>query len=91
MSPYSSFRDLVVIDIPQPVDREPLVLDEDITARDAWLFAPLIAAAVALPIIVGTLLGVGAVHMVSAERSVSATTPTTFASRWPDQPMTVLR
>lgn len=90
MGPYSSFRDLVVTDIPQPDAREPLVLDEDMTARDAWLFAPLIAAAVVLPIIAGTVLGIGTVHMVGAERAAEMA-PTTFAARWPDEPLTVIR
>ena len=87
------FRNLIVTDVPQPqpVEREPLAIDEDITRRDAWLFAPLIAAAVALPLVVTVLLAFSAVHLVSAERSASATSPTTFATRWPDKAMPVIR
>lgn len=87
------FRNLIVTDIPQPqpVEREPLAIDEDITRRDAWLFAPLIAAAVALPLVATAVLGFGAVQLVSAERSASTPPPATFASRWPDKAMPVIR
>ena len=87
------FRNLIVTDIPQPqpIEREPLAIDEDITRRDAWLFAPLIAAAIAVPLLVTAVLGFGALQLVSAEQSASSTTPTTFASRWPDKAMPVIR
>jgi len=86
------FRNLIVTDIPQPqpVEREPLAIDEDITRRDAWLFAPLIAAAVALPLVVTALFAFSAVNLVSGEGATS-TPPTTFASRWPDKAMPVIR
>ncbi len=87
------FRNLIVTDIPhpQPVEREPLAIDEDITRRDAWMFAPLIAAAVAVPLLVTAVLGFGALQLVGAEQSASSTTPTTFASRWPDKALPVIR
>ena len=87
------FRNLIVTDIPQPhpIEREPLAIDEDITRRDAWLFAPLIAAAIALPLVATALVAFSAVHLINGERSASATPPTTFASRWPDKAMPVIR
>ena len=87
------FRNLIVTDIPQPhpVEREPLAIDEDITRRDAWLFAPLIAAAVAVPLLATALLAFSAVHLISGERSASAPPAAAFASRWPDKAMPVIR
>jgi hypothetical protein len=87
------FRNLIVTDIPQPqpVEREPLAIDEDITRRDAWLFAPLIAVVIALPVVATALFALSAVHLADAERSASATPPTAFASRWPDRAMPVIR
>ena len=88
-----TLHDVIATDIPdpRPVEREPLVLDEDITRRDAWMFAPLIAVAFAVPLLVTAVLGFGALQLVSAEPSASSTTPTTFASRWPDKAMPVIR
>lgn len=79
--------------IPEPDERAPLELDEDITQRDAWLFAPLIAAVVALPLIATVLLGVGTWHLIDAGKSASATQPQTFANRWParEMPQIVVR
>jgi hypothetical protein len=89
------FRNLIVTDIPQPqphpIEREPLAIDDDITRRDIWLFAPLIAAAVALPLIAMVLFASSAIHLVNSDRSASASAPTTFASRWPDKALPVVR
>jgi hypothetical protein len=87
------FRNLIVTDIPQPhpVEREPLAIDEDITRRDAWLFAPLIAAAIAVPLVATALIAFSAGQLINGERSASATAPTTFASRWPDKALPVIR
>jgi hypothetical protein len=83
----SQLRDVIATDIPQPVPtRAPLEIDEDLRPRDAWMFAPLIAAAVTLPLIATALLGASAWHI--ATQGISAPKPpTTFASRWPEQEM----
>src|SRR3954471_5713482 len=85
-------REVIATDIPEPAaapGTAPLAFDEDIRRRDAWMFAPLVAAAVALPIAVTALLGVSAWHLVRHEASLSAPA-TSFASRWPDQELPVL-
>lgn len=88
-----NLHDVIVTDIPQPAEREPLALDEDIGRRDAWMFAPLIATAVALPLAATALLGFGAWHLIHGGPSVASAQPTTFASRWPsrEMPQVVLR
>jgi len=59
--------------------------DHDPTRRDVWLFAPLLAIAVVLPLAIATVIGVTlwlALRPIPHEASQSA--PITFASRWPD-------
>jgi len=85
-------RAVIATDIPEPVAEPgtaPLAFDDDITRRDAWMFAPLVAAAVALPIVVTALLGFSAWHLISNEASLSAPA-SSFASRWPDKELPVL-
>ncbi len=90
-----NLHDVIATDIDraEPADRAPLELGEDITRQDAWMFAPLVAATVGLPLVVTALLAFGAWHMIDSEQSASATPPTTFASRWPEEglPLTMLR
>jgi hypothetical protein len=88
----TQLRNVISTDIPQPAPaRAPLQIDEDLTPRDAWMFAPLIAAAVTLPLIATALLGVSIWHLATqspATLEAAATkAPTTFASRWPDRDM----
>jgi len=78
---------LIASDIPAPVERAPLELDDDITRKDAWMFAPLIAAAVTLPLIATVLLAVSAWHLINNEPSIASTQPATFASRWESVPI----
>ena len=87
-----TLHDVIATDIPdrQPVEREPLALDEDISRRDAWMFAPLIAAAVALPLVVTAMLAFGTWRLVDGQ-SASASPPTNFASRWPEKSLPVIR
>jgi hypothetical protein len=68
--------------------------DQELKRRDLWLFAPLLAVLVALPLAIVTVLSVGlwfAAHGV--DLSVAQPAPTTFAARWPDHalPETVVR
>jgi hypothetical protein len=83
-------HDLITTDIPQPADmpppaaeQAPLEIDDDITRKDAWMFAPLIATAVALPLIAAVVLGVSAWHLATNGPSIASAQPSTFAMRWP--------
>ena len=83
-----NLRDTIATDLPEPDERAPFELDHDITRRDSWMFAPLIAAAVTLPIIATVLFGFSAWHLVmNDETSAYSSQPTTFASRWPNREM----
>jgi hypothetical protein len=67
--------------------------NQDLKRRDLWLFAPLLAVVVALPLAIVTLLSVG-LWFAARTVDLSVTSPpTTFAARWPDQalPETVIR
>jgi hypothetical protein len=83
-------HDLITTDLPVPSDmpppavaQAPLELDDDITRKDAWMFAPLIATAVALPLIAAVVLGVSAWHLATNGPSIASAQPSTFAMRWP--------
>ena len=83
-----NLRSVIVTDIPQgsvPPASAPLEVDQDITRRDAWMFGPLVAAAVTLPLIATVLLGASAWHLINNEASLSSAPPSSFASRWPDR------
>ena len=85
-------HDVIATDIPPPVvERAPLELDDDITRKDAWMFAPLMAAAVTLPLVATVLLATSVWHLASNGPSIASTQPTTFASRWPDKSLPVVR
>ena len=67
---------------------------DDLTRQDWWMFVPLVAALVALPLALVTALSVGlwiAAH--GLDMSVASSAQTTFAARWPDKalPETVIR
>jgi hypothetical protein len=82
-----NLRNAIATDIPEPYEVAPFELDHDITRRDSWMFAPLIAAAVTLPIVATVLLGASAYRLMTNEASVYSSQPTTFASRWPSREM----
>ena len=84
-------HDVIATDIPAPVERAPLELDDDITRKDAWMFAPLMAAAVTLPLVATVLLAASAWQLINDGPSIASTQPTTFASRWPDKTLPVIR
>jgi hypothetical protein len=88
-----NLHQVIATDIPEPNERAPFEFDHDITRREAWMFTPLIAAAVTLPLIATVLFGLSAWHLASREASLSAPRATTFASRWPDRemPLVVVR
>jgi len=83
---------VIATDIPPPAnppERAPLEIDRDLTRRDVWLFVPLIAAAVALPLIAAGMLGFSAWHL-ARQGLASNPPPVTFASRWPEREMPVV-
>jgi hypothetical protein len=93
----NQLRNVIATDIPQPApapERAPLEIDADLRRRDAWMFVPLIAAAVTLPLIAAALLGLSAWHLATHDGVAAKANkpPTTFASRWPEHEMpTVMR
>ena len=72
-----TLRQTIATDIPEPCELAPFEFDHDITRRDSWMFAPLIAAAVTLPIIATVLLGASAWHLATdaRRRSIRASRP----------------
>jgi hypothetical protein len=82
-----NLRNAIATDIPEPYEVAPFELDHDITRRDSWMFAPLIAAAVTLPIVATMLLGASAYRLATNDASAYSSQPTTFASRWPSREM----
>jgi hypothetical protein len=78
-------------EVREPAERAPLELDDDLTRRDTWLFAPLVAIAVALPLVLTALFAVSAYTVVSREEASVSAPPATFAMRWPEQSLPVIR
>ena len=77
-----NLRNAIATDIPEPYEVAPFELDHDITRRDSWMFAPLIAAAVTLPIVATVLLGASAWHLATKtrRRSIRASRPRSRAA-----------
>ena len=92
-----NLHDVIATDIPEREEvageRAPLELDEDITRKESWMFAPLIAAGVVPALVVTALLAFGAWRGIEGVQSASIDPDTTFTSRWPEQglPTTLLR
>ena len=82
--------------IPSPpemteVGTAPIELDDDLTSRDAWMFLPLAAMVIALPILVSALFAFSAWDLASRDEASRSGPPATFAMRWPEQSLPVLR
>ena len=75
---------------PPKVEIAPIELDDDLTRRDAWMFLPLAAIVIALPILATAVFGLTAWDIASRDEA-SRTTPATFAMRWPDQPLPIIQ
>jgi hypothetical protein len=57
----------------------------DLTRRDWWLLAPILAGIVVLPLAIVTVVSVSLWFAARGlDLSVASPAPTTFASRWPD-------
>jgi hypothetical protein len=76
---------------PEQVEIAPLELDDDLTRRDAWMFTPLLAIMIAIPIMVSALFAFSAWHIANRDEASLSGPPATFAMRWPDQSLPVLR
>jgi hypothetical protein len=84
-------RDVIATDIPQsPPERAPFEIEHDISRRESWMFAPLIAAIVTLPLLATVLVGVSAWHLASKDASLTSPA-TVIASRWPEQELPTIR
>jgi hypothetical protein len=69
----------------------PIELDDDLAPRDSWMFAPLIAAVVVLPILATAAFGISVFSIANRDEASSSAPPATFASRWPEQTLPVIR
>ena len=77
--------------VPAQVEIAPIELDDDLTRRDAWMFTPLLAIVIALPIMVSALFAFSAWHIANRDEASLPGPPATFAMRWPEQSLPVLR
>ena len=75
---------------PPKVEIAPIELDDDLTRRDAWMFLPLAAIVIALPILATAVFGLTAWDIASRDEA-SRAPAATFAMRWPDQPLPVIQ
>jgi hypothetical protein len=69
-------------------------LGDDLDRRDLWLFGPLIAIVVAMPLAIVAITSVSLWFLANhSDLSTARSGPTTFASRWvePKIPMVVLQ
>jgi hypothetical protein len=77
--------------VPAQVEIAPIELDDDLTRRDAWMFTPLLAIVIALPIMVSALFAFSAWHIANRDEASLSGPPATFAMRWPEDSLPVLR
>ena len=68
----------------------PIEFDDDLTRRDAWMFLPLAAIVIALPILATAMFGFTAWDLASRDEA-SRSPPATFAMRWPDQSLPTIQ
>ncbi len=86
-----NLRNVIATDIPHPAqERAPFEFEHDISRRESWMFAPLIAAIVTLPLLATVLVGVSAWHLAGKEASLTSPA-TVIASRWPEQELPTIR
>ena len=78
-------------EVREPSERAPLELDGDLRRRDTWMFAPLIAIVAALPIILTALFAVSAYTVFNRDEASIAAPPASFAMRWPEHALPVVR
>ena len=77
--------------VPAQVEIAPIELDDDLTRRDAWMFLPLAAMVIALPILATAMFGFTAWDLASRDEASLSGPPATFAMRWPEDSLPVLR
>jgi|SoiMethySBSTD1v2_1073268.scaffolds.fasta_scaffold3831548_1 hypothetical protein len=73
----------------EPAERARLEFDDDLKRRDTWMFAPLIAIVAALPIVLTALFAFSAYTVIN--RDEASAPPASFAMRWPEQSLPVIR
>jgi hypothetical protein len=78
-------------EVREPVERARLELDDDLKRRDTWMFAPLIAIVAALPLMLTVLFAVSAYTVINRDQAAVSAPPATFAMRWPEQSLPVIR
>jgi hypothetical protein len=66
-------------------------MDEPLSRRDAWMFGPLIAVVVALPLAAAVVFGISAWRLAERAEISAPAASATFASRWPNEALPVLR
>jgi len=69
----------------------PIEFDDDLTGRDAWMFTPLVAIMIALPIMVSALFAFSAWHLAHRDEAARSGPPATFAMRWPEASLPTVR
>ena len=78
-------------EVREPAERARLELDDDLRRRDTWMFAPLIAIVAALPLILTAFFAVSAYTVINRDEASISAPPATFATRWPEQSLPVIR
>ena len=78
-------------EVSEPRTTAPFEIDDDLTRRDSWMFAPLIAIVIALPMLVTVMLAISTVQLTNRNEASASPPPATFASRWPEQALPVIR
>ena len=78
-------------EVTEPAKPAPIELDDDLTRRDSWMFAPLMAIAIALPIFASAVFGFSVWHLANRDEVTASTPSAIVASRWPDQALPVIR
>ena len=78
-------------EVREPAERAPLELDNDLTRRDTWMFAPLVTIVAALPIILTAFFAVSAYTLINRDEASVSAPSASFAMRWPEQSLPVIR
>jgi hypothetical protein len=78
-------------EVREPAERAPLELDDDLQRRDTWMFAPLIVIVAALPLVLTALFAFSAYTVITRDQATMSAPPATFATRWPEQSLPVIR
>jgi hypothetical protein len=78
-------------EVRSPAERAPLELDDDLTRRDSWMFLPLALIVAALPVVLTALFAFSAYTVIQRDTASVSPPPATFATRWPEHSLPVIR